>query len=98
MGYDYIRQLSENATKNYLKRYIYKKIKIIMKKIKIILILSFICIQASVAQKFGYVDTEYILNKIPDYKKAQKEIDKLSAAWQSEIEDMYKGIDKMYKA
>ena len=68
-----------------------------MKNLTILIFGTFFCMQTVIAQKFGYVDTEYILNKMPEYKKAQKEIDKLSAAWQSEIEDMYKDIDKMYK-
>lgn len=49
------------------------------------------------AQKFGYVDSEYIMSKVPDYAKAQKEIDDLSAKWQKEIDEKYKEIDKLYK-
>ncbi len=40
------------------------------------------------AQKFGYFDSEFVLSKMPEYSKAQGEIDQLSAAWQKEIEDM----------
>lgn len=50
------------------------------------------------AQKFGYVDTDFILSKMPDYRKAQDEIDRLSAAWQKEIEEMQKGVEGMYNA
>ncbi len=50
------------------------------------------------AQKIGYVDTDYILNSIPEYKAAQSEIDKLSVDWQKEIEAKYAEIDKLYKA
>lgn len=50
------------------------------------------------AQKFGYVDTDYILNSIPEYKAAKSELDKLSADWQKEIELKYAEIDKLYKA
>ncbi len=49
------------------------------------------------AQKFGYVDTEYILSNIPDYKTAQAELDKLSVEWQKQLERQYSEIDKMYK-
>ncbi len=49
------------------------------------------------AQKFGYVDTDYILEKMPTYKSAQKQIDDLSAEWQKEIDDQYAAIDKLYK-
>lgn len=48
------------------------------------------------AQKWGYVDTEYILSKIPEYKEAQDEINTLSLSWQQEIANMYKEIEGMY--
>lgn len=50
------------------------------------------------AQKLGYVDTDYILTSIPEYKAAQGEIDKLSVDWQKEVEAKYTEIDKLYKA
>jgi outer membrane protein len=50
------------------------------------------------AQRFGYIDTDFILNKMPDYKKAQDEINELSAAWEKEVQDMAKKIDGMYSA
>jgi outer membrane protein len=51
----------------------------------------------SFAQKFGYVDTEFILNQIPEYKAAKAELDKNSTDWQKEIEAKYSEIDKLYK-
>ncbi|HEY0739831.1 MAG TPA: OmpH family outer membrane protein [Chryseosolibacter sp.] len=50
------------------------------------------------AQRFGYIDTDFILNKMPEYKKAQSEIDELSAAWEKEVQDMAKKIEAMYSA
>src|SRR5450631_1688902 len=52
----------------------------------------------SFAQKLGFVDTEYILAHIPEYKQAQGELDKTSVGWQKEIEAKYAEIDKLYKA
>jgi outer membrane protein len=49
------------------------------------------------AQKFAYIDTEYILNNIPEYKSAQDQLDRLSEGWQKEVEGMYADVDKMYK-
>ena len=40
------------------------------------------------AQRFGYIDTDFILGKMPDYKKAQDEIDQLTEAWAKEVDDM----------
>jgi outer membrane protein len=50
------------------------------------------------AQRFGYIDTDFILNKMPDYKKAQDEINQLSEAWEKEVQDMAKKIEGMYSA
>lgn len=50
------------------------------------------------AQKFGYIDTEFILSKMPEYQKAQSEIDQLSASWEKEIEDMQKKAEGLYLA
>jgi outer membrane protein len=69
---------------------------------KIILILLILITVTGNAQntaaKFGYVDTDYILSQIPEYKAAQSEIDKTSVQWQKEIEGKYTEIDKLYKA
>jgi outer membrane protein len=67
---------------------------------KLILILSIVLTSSvlTFAQKFAFVDTEYILGQIPEYKSAQTELDKTSVQWQKEIEAKYAEIDKMYKA
>ena len=50
------------------------------------------------AQKFGYVNTEFVLGKMPGYKEAQNEINQLSLTWQEEIQNNYKEIEAMYGA
>jgi outer membrane protein len=71
-----------------------------MKKSIVIMIACFVAFvsQAQTAAKFGFVDTDYILGKIPEYKAAQTELDKQSIQWQKEIEAKYTEIDKLYKA
>lgn len=58
----------------------------------------FLISSAASAQKWAYVNTEYILENIPEYKQAQQQLDNLSVQWQKEIEDKYAIIDKLYKA
>ncbi|HRJ30784.1 MAG TPA: OmpH family outer membrane protein [Cyclobacteriaceae bacterium] len=48
------------------------------------------------AQRFGYIDTDFILNKMPEYKKAQDEINQLSELWTKEIQGMAKNVEAMY--
>ncbi len=50
------------------------------------------------AQKFGYVDSKYILSHVPEYQQAQAQINKLSADWQKEIEAKYTTIEKLEAA
>lgn len=66
---------------------------------KILYIILLVCITSisSYAQRFGYVDTEYILDMMPSYRSAQKQLDQLSEDWQKEIEKRQINIDKMYK-
>jgi len=50
------------------------------------------------AQKFAFVDTEYILDRIPSYKAAQTQVDKISKEYESEIEAKYDEVEKLYKS
>ncbi|HBN03708.1 MAG TPA: hypothetical protein DD396_06645 [Bacteroidetes bacterium] len=67
--------------------------------IKTTLLLAFSAIfslQVS-AQKFAYVDSEYILSQLPAYKSAQAELNEISKQWQEEIDAQFAEVDKMYK-
>lgn len=59
-------------------------------------IFLFFCLNFGMAQKFGYIDSEFILKKMPEYAKAQSEIEQFSAAWQKEIEEMQRKVDGLY--
>jgi outer membrane protein len=50
------------------------------------------------AQKFAVVDTRYILDKMPDYKAAQKQLDDVAAGWQKDIDAQQTELDNMYKS
>jgi len=49
------------------------------------------------AQKYAYIDSQYILENISEYKAAQQQLDQLSISWQKDIEAKYTVIDKLYK-
>ncbi len=67
------------------------------KNILLSLIVSLIAVITTAQQKIGYVDTDYILKNIPAYQAAQAQLDKISADWQKEIENIYATVDKMYR-
>jgi outer membrane protein len=67
-----------------------------MKKILIVCCLFFMAFSVF-GQKFGYINSEIIIKKLPEYKKAENELQTLSTKWQQEIEEMKKELDKMQK-
>jgi outer membrane protein len=69
-----------------------------MKRILLILGFTFISLTAAFAQRFAYVDSDYILKHMPEYLSAQKQLNVLSAQWQKEVDQRYQEIDRLYKA
>lgn len=48
-------------------------------------------------QRYAIIDTKYILNKIPEYRDADKKLQLVGEQWQKEIDDKQAVLDKMYK-
>lgn len=67
------------------------------KKVFLTLLYAFFISLGCFAQKFAYVDTDYILNNIPEFNQAQGKLDEIAKQWQSEIETIYAEIDNMYR-
>ncbi len=68
-----------------------------MKKI-VLASLFLLCGLAVSAQKFAYVDTEYILKHLPDYKSSLTQLDGLSQQYQKDVDQLFADVDKMYRA
>lgn len=68
-----------------------------MKKLSIIALALLVTAGTAMAQKFAFVDSEYILTNIPSYNAAQEELNKASEEWEAEIATEYEAIEKMYK-
>ena len=49
------------------------------------------------AQKYACVNTEYILANIPDYTRAQTQLNKQAENLQKEVEAKFQEIDRLYK-
>ena len=49
------------------------------------------------SQKYAIIDTRYILDKMPEYSTAQKQLDNIASDWQKEIDTRQAELDKMYK-
>ncbi|MEZ4806824.1 MAG: OmpH family outer membrane protein [Flavobacteriales bacterium] len=50
------------------------------------------------AQRIAFVNTKYILDQMPEYTTAQKELDRLSQQWQDEVDDRHQQIKRMRDA
>jgi outer membrane protein len=68
-----------------------------MKKILLVICSIFIFAIGAIAQRYAIVDTKYILDKMPDYKEAQKKLDEFSVQWQKDIDTKQAELDRMYK-
>jgi outer membrane protein len=68
-----------------------------MKKVLFLAILSICLAVYADAQRYAVIDTKYILDKMPEYKSAQQQLDDQAAMWQKEIDQMQQELDKMYK-
>lgn len=53
---------------------------------------------AAMAQKYCVIDSKYILDKVPEYANAQKQLDNLSDGWQKEVDAKMEAVDQMYKS
>lgn len=68
-----------------------------MKKLILFAGFAFFFSMSFAQQKYAFVDTQYILDNIPEYSAAQDKLDELSIEWQKEIEAKFKEIDSLYK-
>jgi outer membrane protein len=68
-----------------------------MKKILLLAFFSGIAMMGF-SQKYAIIDTRYILDKIPEYKNAQKQLDSIAGGWQKDIDGKQAELDNMYKA
>ena len=68
-----------------------------MKKLLLSALVLSLFAGSALAQKFAFVDSDYVLQNIPSYKAAQDELNKISETWETEIAAEYEEIENMYK-
>lgn len=69
-----------------------------MKKIILVLVFTFSAFTAALAQRFAYVDSDYILKHMPEYASSQKQLASLSESWQKDVDGRFQEIERLYKA
>jgi outer membrane protein len=50
------------------------------------------------AQKFAYIDSDYVLQHMPEYAEAQAKLNEYSSQWQTEVEEKYESIARLEAA
>ncbi|HET9055264.1 MAG TPA: OmpH family outer membrane protein [Chitinophagaceae bacterium] len=68
-----------------------------MKKCLLVIFAFCLISVAASSQRYAIIDSKYILEKMTEYKEAQKKLDETSELWQKEIDQKSADLDKMYK-
>jgi outer membrane protein len=68
-----------------------------MRRTAIISLLLILTSAMAIAQKYAFVDSDYIRQNIPAFNSAQEQLDQLSQQWEKEINDGYAVVEQMYK-
>ncbi|HYM94389.1 MAG TPA: OmpH family outer membrane protein [Chitinophagaceae bacterium] len=68
-----------------------------MKKVLLAVCSLLLVTLSAQAQRYAVIDTKYILDKMPEYKQSQQQLDVIAADWQKEIDAKQAELDKMYK-
>lgn len=66
-----------------------------MKKLFSFAIFTFFLLNFSFGQKFAFIDSEYILSNVPEYKEAKKQLDELSKQWEKQANNLFEEVEKM---
>ena len=69
-----------------------------MKRIGVIIVFALMTTVFAAAQKYAFVDSDYIRKNIPAFNKAQEQLDNLSKQWEKEVADGYAVVEQMYKS
>ncbi len=72
-----------------------------MKKFVSTAILTLVITSLALAQRIAYVDVTAVLESVPEYQKAQEQLDRIATQWRQEIaqeQDQIKGMYSKYQA
>lgn len=67
------------------------------RQLLLVLAVLFTALSTQAQQRYAIIDTKYILEKIPEYRDADKKLQQIGEQWQKEIDDRQTQLDKMYK-
>lgn len=53
--------------------------------------------KAHAQQKIGYVDSDYILEQLPEYQTIQQQLDRMAQGWQAELDELKSELDEKFR-
>lgn len=59
--------------------------------------LMFTGVSANAQARVAYIDSEYILEHMPEYRSAQKQLDEMAEVWKKDVQKRVDEVDKLYK-
>ena len=68
-----------------------------MKKTFILAVIALFSAVGVSAQRYAVIDTKFILERLSDYKDAQKKLDQFSDQWQKEVDSKQTELTRMYR-
>lgn len=68
-----------------------------MKKLLLLAACYLLFAASASAQRYAVIDTKYILDKMPEYRTAQKQLDDIAATWQKEVDALQTELNRSYK-
>lgn len=68
-----------------------------MRCVGLLAVLGLWAFSANAQQKIGYIDSEQILNRLPEYQDAQQRLERLAQQWQQQLEAMQREIDQLFR-
>lgn len=52
---------------------------------------------ASAQQRIGFIDSDAVLNRVPEYATVQQQVDRMAAEWESEVETERRAVDQLFQ-
>lgn len=68
-----------------------------MKKLVLTIAIIACAVCTASAQKFAFIDSEYLLKNIPAYESATQQLEQTSKKWQKEVDKLNEEASQMYK-
>ncbi len=68
-----------------------------MRVLSLLLLVLSVAVPAMAQQRIAYVDSEFLLDQITEYRTAQSNLDRLAQQWQGELDQLQREVDELVR-